>query len=168
VLSLICSLADGASLPNPIAPAAEGQKQCYKPDTARKTCQSLAAYKNMPNGQIENTAIVLISSQPAIVMTTISPVSIKAGQVCGYIQSNDIATADFSVAGQPATTAQTKTLQQQLQIGMKSIFGHEICTTYTPEGGTFLAKATVDGVPQPTMQQEVIWVRPDEGYKASP
>ncbi len=168
MLSLICTIACGASLPSPIAPAAAGQLQCYTPYTARKTCQSLAAYRRMQDCQIENTAIVLISPNPAIVMTTISPVTINVGQVCGLIHPNDIATAEFSVAGRPASTAQRKALQQQLQIGMKSIFGHEICTAYTAEGGSFLANATVDGVAHPAMNQKVIWVLPGDGYKVGP
>ena len=56
-----CSPAEGASLDSPIAPAAQGQLQCYTPDVARRTCRSLAAYKSKANGAIDNTAIVLIS-----------------------------------------------------------------------------------------------------------
>ena len=164
----MCSFAWAASLPSPIAPAGQGQLQCYTPDVVRKTCRSLAAYKRTPDGLIDNTAIVLIAPNPALVMTTDSPVTIKAGQVCGFIQPNDIATAAFSLADRPATAEQTRTLQQKMQLAMKGIFGHEICTDYVPLRNSFRAKATVDGVAQPTMDEEVIWVQPTDGYKVSP
>jgi len=80
-----CSPAQGASLDSPIAPAAQGQLQCYTPDVARRTCRSLAAYKGGAKGAIDNTSIVLISQSPSISMTTVSPVVIKANQVCGLI-----------------------------------------------------------------------------------
>jgi hypothetical protein len=38
------------------------------------------------NGAIDNIAIVLISQSPSISMTTVSPVVIKANQVCGLIR----------------------------------------------------------------------------------
>ena len=34
----------GGPLPDPIAPAATGKLQCYEPDRAHKTCNSLAGY----------------------------------------------------------------------------------------------------------------------------
>src|SRR5437899_11866948 len=87
--------AQAASLPDPIAPAANGQLQCYSPDTARKTCNSLASYKPGANGTIDNIAVVLISKDPVITMEAVSPVEIKAGKVCGKIRKQDIDVAKF-------------------------------------------------------------------------
>jgi len=161
-----CSPAQGASLDSPITPAAQGQLQCYTPDVARRTCRSLAAYKSKANGAIDNIAIVLISQSPSISMTTVSPVVIKANQVCGLIRYIDA--ARFSLDDRPADPAETATLRQQMQSAMKGFFGHEICTTYVPADGSLLAKVTVDGASQPTMDQRVIWVSPTDGYKVSP
>ena len=74
----VYSPAQGASLDSPMAPAAQGQLQCYTPDVAQRTCRSLAAYKSNANGAIDNIAIVLIWQSPSISMTTVSPVVIKA------------------------------------------------------------------------------------------
>src|ERR1700720_1128659 len=63
---------------------------------------------------------------------------------------------------------QTATLRQQMQSAMKGFFGPEICSTYVPADGLLLAKVTVDGASQPTMEQKVIWVSPTDGYKVSP
>jgi len=163
-----CSTVQGASLDSPITPAAQGQLQCYTPDVARKTCRSLAAYKGGAKGAIDNTAIVLISQSPSISMTTVSPVAIKANQVCGVIRPRDIDAASFTLGGRPADPAQTATLRQQMRSAMSGSFGHEICTTYISAGGSLLAKVTIDGVSQPTMDQRVIWVSPTDGYKVSP
>lgn len=163
-----CSPVQGASVDSPLLPAAQGQLQCYAPDVARKTCRSLAAYKDGANGTIDNIAIVLISQNPQIIMTTVSPVAIKANQVCGPVRPQDIDTASFQLDNRPADTAQTSTLRQQMQSAMKGLFGREICTAYGHDGGSLLAKVTVDGVPQPTMGQRVIWVSPSDGYKVSP
>jgi hypothetical protein len=135
---------------------------------ARRTCRSLAAYKSGANGAIDNIAIVLISQSPSISMTTVSPVVIKANQVCGLIRPRDIDAASFALDDRPADPAQTATLRQQMQSAMKGLFGHEICSTYVPADGSLLAKVTVDGASQPTMDQKVIWVSPTDGYKVSP
>ena len=168
VIWAACSPVQGASLDSPIGPAAQGQLQCYTPDVARKTCQSLAAYKGGANGAIDNIAIVLISQSPPISMTTVSPVVIKANQVCGSIRPQDIDAASFTLSDRPADSAQTATLRQQMQSAMKDFFGHEICTAYVPAGGSLLAKVTVDGASRPTMDQRVIWVSPADGYRVSP
>jgi len=55
-----------------------------------------------------------------------------------------------------------------MQSAMKGFFGHEICSTYVPADGSLLAKVTVDGASQPTMDQRVIWVSPTDGYKVGP
>jgi len=167
-LCLAWSPALGAPLAAPITPASQGQLQCYEPDTVRKTCQSLAGYKLGTGGVIENVAIVLVSQNPPISMTTNAPVSIKATQVCGYIRPADIEAAAFAVSGHPATPSQTARLRQHMQLGMKGLFGHEICTAYVPGGDKLVAKETIDGTPQPSMDQKVIWVSPEDGYKVGP
>jgi hypothetical protein len=101
-------------------------------------------------------------------MTTVSPIVIKANQVCGLIRPRDIDGASFTLGDRPADPAQTATLRQQMQSAMKGFFGHEICKTYVPADGSLLAKVTVDGASQPTMDQRVIWVSPTDGYKVSP
>ena len=138
-----------------IHPAAQGQLQCYTPDVARRTCRSLAAYKSNAKGAIDNTAIVLISQNPPISMKTVSPVVIKANQVCGLIRPRDIDAASFTLGERPADPAQTATLRKQMQSAMKGFFGHKICTIYVPADGSLLAKVTVDGASQPTMDQRV-------------
>ena len=162
------SAACSAPLPPPIAPADQGRLQCYTPDVARKTCQSLSAYRSGGDGVIQNTAVVLIAPSPPILMETVTPVEIRAGQVCGAIRPKDIDDAKFTVSGQPADPAQATRLREAIRNAMKDMFDHQICTAYVPDGDALLAKAIVDGVPRPALDQKTVWVAPDEGYKVSP
>jgi len=99
-------------------------------------------------------------------MQTTSPVTIKDGQVCGFIRTEDIDEATFSIDGAAASPEQTAKLRAQIiAVFEKGIFGHEICTAYVPDGDGFIAKATIDGVAQPKMDQRVIWVAPKDGYR---
>ena len=164
----LSSAAVGAPLPPPIAPAADGQLQCYAPDVARKTCQSLAAYRQGPDGVIYNPATVLISQTPPIVMRTVTPVTIKREQVCGYVRPEDIDAAQFTVNGVAATPDQTKALRQNVATAEKGLFGREICTAYVAAGEGWTAKASIDGAPQPAMDQKVIWVSPSAGFEVKP
>src|ERR1700754_1049946 len=88
--------------PSPLARAEKGDVQCYAPDKAHKTCQSTASYKTMPDGKIQNTAVVLVGLKPVVVMTTTTLVSLRNGQVCGPIRQADIDKATYSVDGEPA------------------------------------------------------------------
>lgn len=164
----LSSAAVGASIPPPIAPAFDGQLQCYAPDVARKTCQSLAAYRQGRDGVIYNPATVLISQTPAIAMTTVTPVTIKGEQVCGYVRPEDIDAGQFTINGVAATPDQTKALRRTMTTAEMGLFGHEICTAYVAAGDGWTAKASIDGAAQAAMDQKVIWVSPSAGFEVKP
>ena len=167
-LLFAAALAVSDPFPAPLTPAGSGKLQCYAPNTAAKTCKSLAGYKSRADGAIDNSAIVLISASPAITMETVSPVVIKAGRVCGKVEERDIDTAKFTVGPTQLDQQQAEPLRQQLRQAFQKIFGHELCTAYVPEGGVLVAKATMDGAPMGVPDEQVIWVAPDEGYSVSP
>jgi hypothetical protein len=156
------------SLPPPIAAAGQGMLQCYAPDVPRKTCTSLSGYKAAPGGVISNTALVLISKHPPITMETMSPVVIKNGQVCGTVRPEDLDGAKFVFDGRPFDPRQSQSMSEQMKVGYKPLFGHEICTAYVPDGTGFLARATLDGKPMAGADQRVIWVSPGDGYRVAP
>ena len=159
----------GAALPDPIAPAAGGQMQCYMPDPTRKTCNSLAGYRPNPNGGIDNIATVLLSKNPVLTMQTVSPVEIRMGQVCGRIRRQDIEIAKFTLAGRPVDEQQAAQLRAQLLMAFQNVFDHDVCTGYLSQGGGLVAKATIDGVPAPpNSDQPVLWVSPSDGYTVGP
>ncbi len=162
------SAASAESLHSPIAPASAGMVQCYAPNPITKSCQSMAAYESGSDGRILNPATALISATPPITMRTVTPVTIKANQVCGIIRPEEIEAAEFAIGGKPATAAQTEMLKQRVVVAEKPFFGHEICTKYVPEGDVVVAKASIDGTARPTMDQKVIWVTPGDGFKVQP
>jgi hypothetical protein len=97
------ALGGAATLPPPLGPAAAGELQCYVPNLAKKTCQLIAAYARGEAGTIQNVATAMVSADPFIVMTTIAPMQVRDGRVCGAVRAEDFATATFTIGGRPAT-----------------------------------------------------------------
>ena len=149
----------------PLAQAADGKVQCYSPNTAAKSCQSIGAFRVTPAGVIENEATVMVSSSPLVVMTTRSAVQIKGGGDCGVLRASDIASASFLLEGRPAAPDRTAALRTSMLNTMRPMIGHEICVFYRPQGEAFLATSTVDSRPRPEMDQKVLWVSPADGWK---
>jgi hypothetical protein len=160
--------AAAAPLGAPLAPASSGRLQCYGPNVTQRTCQSLAGYATGAGGEIENTASAMVLANPLVVMRTVSPVTIKAEQVCGEIREQDVQSADFTVDGAPATTVQSARLRAKMLAAMQRLLGRQICTAYVPAGGSFVATATVDGVRDPNFDQRVVWVSRGDGYSVGP
>ncbi len=157
-------LAVAASVPSPIGPASHGKLQCYAPDVARKTCQSLASYRPNPKGGLDNIAVVLVATKPPIAMQTVSPVDVREGQICGVVRPEDFQSAEFTTEGRPVDPAQTAVLREKVLAAMKTYIGHEICTSFVPNGGSLLAKESIDGVADPSLDERVIWISPTDGY----
>lgn len=165
--SMAATTATGASLPPPVAQASEGKMECYSPDVVRKTCHSISGYKPGPNGEIENSATVLVSATPLVTMEAVATVRIVDGQVCGQLAPEDLAKASFSVDGGPAADAQAAMLREKLAGALKDIFGKQLCTAYVTDGDGLIAKESIDGAAQPR-EQKVIWISPSDGFEVRP
>jgi len=152
----------------PLAPAAEGKVQCFQPNEVAKTCQSIGSYRISPTGEIENTATIMISTGPQVVMTTHAPAVIKAGKDCGVLKPAHLDAATFMVEGQPATASQTAALRTQMKGALRTPLGHEVCSAYAPNGAALMATSTFDGLARPDLDQKVMWVSPSEGYRVAP
>ena len=153
---------------DPLAPARAGQLQCYSPDTARKTCNSLAGYGDNGDGTYTNTATVLLSSQPAITMSNATSVRLIDGAVCGTLSQADIAAGTVSVDGQVLPSGQAQFVLAAVSNALDKVIDHEICTTYEPAGEGLVAHGSLDGVARPDMDQPIIWVTPSDGYTVAP
>ena len=149
----------------PLAPAAGGKVQCFSPNPAAKSCQSIGAYRVTPEGVIENEATVMVSDSPLIIMTTRAPVKIKAGADCGVLSAKDLLTSSFTLDGHLAGPVETTRLRAAMRNRMGPVLGHEICVSYRPQGEALLATSTVDGSARPDMDQKVIWVPAADGWK---
>ena len=167
MLFALLVLAAADAYPAPLTPAASGQVQCYAP-TDHKTCTSIGTYVANGDGTFANGAQILLSKQPVVILQTTTPVSVKAGAVCGTITRDNIAKAGLTVNGQALPADKAGPVLEQIAGALGSVIDHEICTTYVPDGSGFVAKSVMDGKPQPNQDQKVIWVSPADGYTVAP
>lgn len=153
---------------DPLAPAREGRLQCFEPNVAAKTCQSISAYTFQANGVIDNPARVLIMPSPVIIMTITSPVTVRNNTICGPVAAADIQRATFTINGAAASETDTADIRNALTQQLAPMIGQETCLTLTPDGDGFRADTTMGGVPQPQQTQHVIWVGANDGYRIAP
>jgi hypothetical protein len=161
-------LAISAASADPLAEGLAGKLQCYRPDPVKKTCGALSAYSQRRDGAILNSADVMLSPNPVVVMHTLSTVEIKGDAVCGPLRKADIDTATILVNGKELPEEQAVGARAQIATAFQAMLGKEVCTTYVPDGDKLSAKVSVDGTPNPAFTQTVIWVSPADGYKVGP
>ncbi|CUS44641.1 MAG: hypothetical protein V4610_02815 [Pseudomonadota bacterium] len=155
----------------PLEAAWKGQLQCYQPDTVRKTCRSLAEYRRAPGGSITNIAHVLLITSPTTVWNIESPVRIEADAICGAIRQQDIDASDMTTVMDGTDMEDPKfhkRVDGAVEAVTKAIVGRDICTRYVAQDTYLIAKVSIDGVAQPAMDQKVIWVAPDAGFRVEP
>jgi len=166
-LMALAAAASTPAYPDPLAPAANGRVQCYAP-TDHRTCASTTSYTANGDGTFTNISTVLLSKQPILIAQTTTPMTIKAGAVCGAVRKQDIDAARLSINGQAVPADKSVPILASIAVALGPIIDHEICTTYVPRGNGFVAKAVMDGKPQPDQDQKVIWVSPADGYTVAP
>lgn len=151
-----------------LAPARAGQLQCFEPNAAAKTCQSLGSYVFGASGSIENVAEILLMPSPLIVMRASGPVTFENGAICGPLRAEDIANATFTVNGAPASEEEATQLKAAMQEQLAGMFGVQNCLTLTPDGDGFRAESTIGGAPRPDLTQRAIWVGANDGWRVAP
>jgi hypothetical protein len=166
IVVAVSTTAQAASIEGPLEPAAHGKVQCFAPNQARKTCFAMSSYRIGSDGTLEViTTMVVGASEPEIIMETTSSVEIKDSRVCGIFRVRDIAEANFTLNGKPAGDQQTYLLRDKIEEATLKYADREACTTYQSDGAALKAKSSWDGVEQPKLNQVVMWVSPDDGYK---
>jgi hypothetical protein len=161
----LSAMAGPEDTPTPIEPTARGMVQCYSPNVERRTCRSMASYRVAADGGIENVARVLLPTSPEMVVEFTSQVTIRAGQICGYVRAADLDNARILINGvelKPSLAANYRAWAQTLY---EDMLEREVCTAYIPDGGVFLTRITVDAAPWNEARMRVIWVSPADGYR---
>lgn len=153
---------------DPLAEGLAGKIQCYRPNVEKKTCGALSSYSTRRDGAILNTAEVMLSSNPVVVMRTTSTVTVKGEAVCGPVRKQDIDRATITVNGSELPDDKAVAARAQIAGAFKEMFGKEVCTAYVPNGDKFTAQVTLDGKLKPEYAQTVIWVKPEDGYTVGP
>jgi hypothetical protein len=168
ILLAMAPTPSGALAADPIAPAWAGQAQCYAPKVATKACASIGAYARDARGVIKNTAEVLLSVEPRIVMTTVAPVEIKGAAICGVIRQLDLDTAIFALNGALADNATAAAIRRSIAPGYASVLNREVCSTEVKVADGLVAQVTIDGARRPELDQPIRWISPAEGYAVKP
>ena len=153
---------------NPLDPAKDGSVQCYMPDDQRRTCHSIAAYVPIDKSTYANQAAVLISKDGPVILETVTPVTLKAGAICGFIRGEDIRSGKLYIAQRLLPPVEATPLLAQLAQSAKWLEDIEICTSYISTKDGLTAKVSYDGAYQENSDQRVKWIRPGDGYSVAP
>lgn len=151
---------------NPVARAESGELQCYRPDTAKKTCQSIASYEQTGPGTYDNKALVAVSNEATL--ETHTPVVIRGDAVCGYIRPQDMVAGTLRLRGSVVAPDAARPVLQRIAQSVAQFANKEICTRYEPSGGDFTAKVSIAGVYRPDQDVRVKWIHPSDGYSVTP
>lgn len=161
----LVAVAQPASFPAPIEPAADGKLQCHSPDRKAKTCRSLASYRALGDGVFDNMARVGLPTSPVTEMHVVSRVTIRDGKVCGRIEQADLDSARFTVNGAELDAARTADYRKRVALLYAGMMDHDLCTSYRVDGDGLVSLPSIDGVDAPELSQRVIWVSPEDGYR---
>jgi hypothetical protein len=162
LLAASASAPDRAADTDPIARSNLGEIQCYRPDPANKTCESIASYKRTGPGTYITTSLLPLGDGVTLEMR--SSAVVKDGAVCGSISRKNILAGRLRSGNQPIAHEKAKPLLEHLADQVKPVFGKELCTRYESSGSDLIAKNSLDGVDQPDKDTIVKWMAPAEGY----
>ena len=168
VMALVAAALAPDESGGPLHKSDEGYVQCYEPNDAAKTCQSLAAYNRNIDGTWDNTAIVLLAPKQPITLETVTPVTLKQGAVCGYIRSEDVLRGKLRFSGEPISDEKAAPILIRIAAGMTTLVNKEICTEYVQGPNDLIAKSKIEGGTTPIPDQHVRWILPSDGYIVAP
>ncbi|QTC93013.1 hypothetical protein [Brevundimonas goettingensis] len=160
-----------AAASDPLAPARQGQVQCYDPLPAQKLCRAIGSYAFGADGTITSLAETRLQDSPVIVMFARSAVVIRDGKECS---NGDLKEADIEkieIDGQPLPAAALAQVRPQIIAGLPDFMkgGEPLCSAYAANAdGTMTATADVGGVAHPELTATVMWVNPADGWKVVP
>lgn len=169
VLALVIA-ASGPALAqgDPLAPARSGKVLCFQPDARTHTCRSIVSYGFGRGGEIDTVAETMLSETGPVIMNRTSVTTVRGDLVCGRIEARQLETATFTIAGRPASAADTSELRRELQSEYADLMGSELCTRYVPEGRVLRARIYLDEVPQNDITDIAVWINRIDGYRVSP
>lgn len=170
ILALLAAVAANAApaLPDPLGPAALGKVQCFSPDLARKVCASINAFSLRPDGQIADSATVIVEKTPLVEVTTVSTATVANGRVCSVMKKDDLLAASFTVNGTAPSDTELAQLRGAIANGWAALVDHSVCISFVADGSRFVAHTAFDGLPRPNLDQRMIWVAPEDGWKVAP
>ncbi|MBU1383728.1 MAG: hypothetical protein KKC29_11570 [Alphaproteobacteria bacterium] len=152
--------------PDPLAPARDGQLQCYHPDLARKTCQAIGTYRFGPDGVIWNDIQNMLTADPSLVLYATGKVYIRNGAECDDPDNRAEQITAIEVDGVALDGEAFLAARKQLADDFRTNFGDgEFCSRYHPNpDGTLRAVITVGGVERPRFETTLYWIDAADGW----
>ncbi|HWQ86499.1 hypothetical protein [Brevundimonas sp.] len=156
--------------PDPLAPARDGQVQCYTPDVERKTCRAIGSYLFEPDGRIINDAENMLNEEPFVILRARSAVYVRDGAVCATDAFDDRHIRTIEVNGNTLEGEAMSSARSAVAASMRETIGTgEYCSTYHPKpDGSLRALVTVNGLPRPDAEDMVLWIRREDGWRVAP
>jgi hypothetical protein len=165
---LIVTLWMAPATTNPLALAEHGLVQCWYPDSARKTCRTIASYRKTGPGAYDNKALVPVSPQGQITVETHTPVVIKGDAVCGPIRMHDVKAGTLRKDGKIVSPAMAQPTLDKVAQMVAPLDGLETCTRYEASGSDLTAKVSISGKYRSDLDSPVKWIGPTDGYTVTP
>ena len=150
IISLTAAAMGGLGAPttvNPLAPTTRGMLQCYRPNVALRTCQSIAAYQRTGPVTYLNKAIIPVSNSTTL--ETVTPVVVKRDAVWGMIRLNDLNAGKLRLGGQIMAPADARPVLRRIARAMAPMANKEVCTRFERSGPDLMAKVKISGRDQP-------------------
>jgi len=167
VTAMIAIASGSAAAPsNPLARAEARELQCYRPDVAKKTCQSIASYELTGPGIYDNKALVALSNEATL--ETHTPVVLKGDAVCGYIRAQDMLAGTVRNRGLVLAPDAARSVLEKVAQSVAAFANKEICTRYVPSGADLTAKVSIAGTYRPDQDAKVKWIGASDGYSVTP
>lgn len=141
--------------------------QCYEPDEAAKTCESIASYRRNPDGSYTNTALFAFMNSPLGTIEIDTLVRIKSGAVCGAIRAGDVARTKVSLSGEPAPVENADKIRSALATGWEALIDKEMCTRYMHVGTSMFALVSMGEKRLSASDQEVKWIKANDGWSVA-
>lgn len=157
-----------AIVPDPENPLSWGIAEwwhCHEPDTARKTCMSIAKYEKIDGNRYRNDAVTEAVGFPGVSMQTSMTVTVRNRSVCGRVLPPHIRSAVLMRDGVRVPPAESIAIIGVLMATTAPIFGKEICTFYRPDGARLRAEISINGVRMSELDQTVTWIQKDDTYR---
>jgi hypothetical protein len=152
----------------PLGPALAGQLQCYSPNEAEKTCQSIDRFRPLGNGRFSDAVAVRLVGDPLIIAEFTLSYGTKGDAFCNMLRPGDLAAARITKSGRPMPAKEAAALRRLLIEAMASYMNKEACTVLEESDEGLVARTRVNGVYDPGVDQYVKWVDPADGYRVAP
>lgn len=167
-LLLLAATSSGAPETDVVAQVRAGKMLCSNPDTATKTCSTIASYTRREDGTFVEKGEVLISPDQPITLGMSMVVRVDGDAICGTMELTDLQKAAVRVDGMPLPPDRNEAALSKLIEKLKPMAGRKVCEGLQVEDGQLMKYGQVERVDLKLPGKPVSWISPAEGYRVAP